>query len=83
MNRNPSQVALAWTLLHPAVTSPILGVRTLAQLQDNLDALALQFTPEQRQQLDTVSRIEPGFPHSLLDSPAMGPMFGNIRLDPR
>jgi aryl-alcohol dehydrogenase-like predicted oxidoreductase len=81
MDRSPSQVALAWTLLHPAVTSPILGVRTLAQLQDNLDALALQFTPEQRQQLDAVSRIEPGFPHSLLDSPAMGPMFGNICID--
>jgi aryl-alcohol dehydrogenase-like predicted oxidoreductase len=83
MNRSPSQVALAWTLLHPAVTSPIIGVRTLAQLQDNLDALALQLTPEQRQQLDAASRIEPGCPHSLLDSPAMGPMFGNIRLDPR
>jgi aryl-alcohol dehydrogenase-like predicted oxidoreductase len=83
MERSPAQVALAWTLLHPAVISPIIGVRTLAQLQDNLDALALQFTPEQRQQLDAISRIDPGFPHSLLDSPAMGPMFGNIRLDRR
>ncbi|MFC4253403.1 aldo/keto reductase [Sinimarinibacterium flocculans] len=81
MDRSASQVALAWTLLHPAVTSPILGVRTLEQLEDNLGALELDFTDAQRQTLDAVSRIDPGFPHSLLNSPAMGPMFGNIRLD--
>src|SRR5690606_27365273 len=78
---SPSQVALAWTLLHPAVTSPILGVRTLEQLEDNLGALHLKFTEEQRRTLDAVSHIDPGFPHSLLNSPAMGPVFGNIRLD--
>ena len=83
LDREPAQVALAWTLLHPAVVSPILGVRTLDQLRSNLDALDLSFSVEQREQLHATSRIDPGFPHSLLDSPAMGPMFGNIRLDRR
>ena len=35
----PSQVALAWTLHNPAVTAPIIGARTPAQLADNLGAL--------------------------------------------
>ena len=83
MQRSPAQVALAWTLLHRAVASPILGVRTLAQLQDNLGALELDFSPEQRRQLDEVSRIDLGFPHEFLASPAMGPMLGNVKCEPR
>lgn len=83
MNRTPAQVALAWTLLHPAVTSPILGTRTLAQLQDNLGALEISFSDEQIAQLQTVSAIEPGFPHAFLNSPAIGPMFGNVTVAER
>lgn len=83
MNRSPAQVALAWTLLNPAVASPILGVRTLAQLQDNLGALELDFSEEQRRSLDTASRVDLGFPHDFLASSAMGPMLGNVKCDPR
>ncbi|WP_423920824.1 aldo/keto reductase [Frigoribacterium sp. 2-23] len=36
-----SQVALAWLLRRPAVTSVILGARTVSQLQDNLGASSL------------------------------------------
>jgi aryl-alcohol dehydrogenase-like predicted oxidoreductase len=36
----PTQVALAWTLLNPAVSTTLLGARTLKQLEDNLGALA-------------------------------------------
>ncbi len=39
LGRTPAQVALAWTLRNPAVTAPIIGARTLAQLEDNLGAL--------------------------------------------
>lgn len=83
MDRSPSQVALAWTLLHPAVTSPILGTRTLAQLQDNLGALSVRFSDDQIAQLQTVSAIEPGFPQAFLSSPAIGPMFGNVKIEQR
>ena len=34
-----AQVALAWLLARPAVTSVILGARTLEQLDDNLGAV--------------------------------------------
>jgi len=78
LGRTPAQVALAWTLLHPAVASPILGTRTLAQLEDNLGALELSFSDEQIARLDAVSRIELGFPHAFLASPVIGPMFGGV-----
>jgi aryl-alcohol dehydrogenase-like predicted oxidoreductase len=66
MGKTPSQVALAWTLLNPATTAPLIGARTTKQLEDNLGALAITFTPEQRDVLDRASAIELGFPHDLL-----------------
>jgi aryl-alcohol dehydrogenase-like predicted oxidoreductase len=68
-DKTPAQVALAWTLLNPAVTAPIIGVRTLAQLEDNLGALDVQFTDAQRLRLDEVSAVSPGAPHDLLAGP--------------
>src|SRR5207253_1304001 len=66
IGKTPSQVALAWTLVEDAVTSPIIGVRTVAQLEDNLDALRVQFTAAQRARLNEVSAVDPGFPHRFL-----------------
>jgi aryl-alcohol dehydrogenase-like predicted oxidoreductase len=75
LGRSPSQVALAWTLLEPAVASPIIGARTPAQLADNLGALDVVFSAEQRALLDQVSAIELGFPHELLRRPAIRAMI--------
>jgi aryl-alcohol dehydrogenase-like predicted oxidoreductase len=50
--------ALAWTLANPAVTSPIIGPRTMEQLVGNLKALSVQITDEDRQRIDAV--IKPG-----------------------
>ncbi len=51
-----SQVALAWLLERPAVTSVILGARTVGQLADNLGAVDLALTDEEVRMLDEVSR---------------------------
>jgi aryl-alcohol dehydrogenase-like predicted oxidoreductase len=61
-----SQVALAWLLYQPGVVSPILGARTLAQLEDTLGALSLDLAPEHLERLDMISKIELGFPHDFL-----------------
>lgn len=53
-----SQVALAWLAAQPAVTSVILGVRTLEQLRDNMGAAALTLTTEQLDRLTTASAPE-------------------------
>jgi aryl-alcohol dehydrogenase-like predicted oxidoreductase len=50
-----AQVALAWLLGRPAVTSLIVGARTTEQLADNLNAAALALTPEERASLDAAS----------------------------
>jgi aryl-alcohol dehydrogenase (NADP+) len=50
-----SQVSLAWLTGRPAVTSVILGARTVEQLEDNLGAADLSLTEQQRTLLDEAS----------------------------
>jgi aryl-alcohol dehydrogenase-like predicted oxidoreductase len=50
-----AQVSLAWLAAQPAVTSVILGARTVEQLVDNLGAADLDLSPEQLARLDEVS----------------------------
>ena len=50
-----AQIALAWTLGRPGVTSLIVGARTEEQLADNLKAVDVELTAEQRARLDEVS----------------------------
>jgi aryl-alcohol dehydrogenase-like predicted oxidoreductase len=50
-----AQVALAWLLAKPAVTSLVIGARTAGQLADNLAAASLRLTEEDRAELDKVS----------------------------
>ena len=51
-----SQFALAWTLQNPAVTSPIIGPRTMDHLEDNLGALEVDLD---REAMDRVDEIVP------------------------
>lgn len=83
LGRTPSQVALAWTLLHPAVTSPLIGARTPAQLEDNLGALEIEFAADQIARLNAVSQIDMGFPHSMLNSGVTDQMFGGVTVAKR
>jgi len=47
------QLALAWVLRRPELTSALIGVRTLEQLHDNLGALKnLDFAPEELAAID-------------------------------
>jgi aryl-alcohol dehydrogenase-like predicted oxidoreductase len=50
-----AQVALAWVAAQPAVTSVILGARTVEQLTDNLGADALVLTATELEKLGTAS----------------------------
>ena len=52
----PGEVALAWVLRHPAVTAPIVGPRTMAQLESALRALTVTLDDE------TVARLDEIFP---------------------
>ena len=51
-----AQVALAWVLARPGVTSTIVGARTEEQLADNLAAATLELTADEHARLEAVSR---------------------------
>jgi aryl-alcohol dehydrogenase-like predicted oxidoreductase len=61
-----AQVALAWTLANPAIVSPLVGARTLRQLDDNIGALDVELSDAHLAALDEASRIDLGFPHDFL-----------------
>ena len=50
----PADVALAWTLANPVVTAPIIGPRTIEQLEQNVAALALKFDADLMKRLDEI-----------------------------
>ena len=51
-----AQVALAWLLGRPSISSVVVGARTDEQLADNLKAIELTLSPDERAKLDDVSR---------------------------
>ncbi len=55
-----AQVALAWLADRPAVTSVILGARTVEQLEDNLGAAGLHLSAHELERLDVVSEPSVG-----------------------
>ena len=57
-NCTPSQFALAWLIQQPGVTSAIFGPRTLSHLEDNLGALAVEISEDDRRRLDEVAEPE-------------------------
>jgi aryl-alcohol dehydrogenase-like predicted oxidoreductase len=54
--KSVSQIALAWQLSDPVITSPIIGPRTLAQWEDNAGAIGLRLSDEEKALLDEASQ---------------------------
>lgn len=50
-----SQFALAWCARQPGITSPIIGPRTMEQLEDNLASLTVTITDDDRSFVDTLT----------------------------
>jgi aryl-alcohol dehydrogenase-like predicted oxidoreductase len=53
-----AQYVLAWCMGQPGITSPIIGPRTMEQLEDNLGSLAVTIGPDERAQIDEL--VPPG-----------------------
>jgi aryl-alcohol dehydrogenase-like predicted oxidoreductase len=54
LGHEPAEVGLAWLLHQPAVTAPIVGPRTLEQLDSAVDALGVDLTDETLERLDEI-----------------------------
>jgi aryl-alcohol dehydrogenase-like predicted oxidoreductase len=61
-----AQIALAWLLHKPWVTSVIIGAKTGAQLEDNLASVKVTLTPEEMAALDQVSVLPVEYPGWML-----------------
>ena len=62
-----AQVAIAWLLSRPTVATVLLGVRTLAHLEDNLGALSVELSEGEVAELDAVSAPEARYPYRMID----------------
>lgn len=70
---SPGEVAISWVASKGNL--PIIGPRTLSQLESNLAAIELQLDTQQIARLDEVSVLPPIFPYSMIHSPSL---LGNI-----
>jgi len=66
LGKSPAQVATRWTMQKNPTVIPIVGARTLAQIEDSLGAIDFELSQEQINRLNEVSKIEVGFPHDFL-----------------
>lgn len=62
----PTAVSVAWIRQQAGVIVPLLGARTLSQLEDNLQALEITLSEEHLARLDEATRVDLGFPHEFL-----------------
>ncbi len=69
-----AQVALAYILHKPGVTSIIIGAKKHDQLLDNIAATKLELTGNELLQLDTISALTPEYPGWMLERQAQGRM---------
>jgi aryl-alcohol dehydrogenase-like predicted oxidoreductase len=69
VGRSPAQVALAWLMNKPGVTSPIIGARKPEHLTDNLDCLSLDLPAGAMRRLDAVSAVDMGFYNDFVTHP--------------
>jgi len=61
-----AQVALAWLLHQSAVTTVIIGAKTVEQLDDNLKATTITLDEGQLKRLEDVSKLTPEYPQWML-----------------
>lgn len=66
-NVSVAQIALAWLLHQPAVTTVILGAKRIEQLQDNVGATEIQLNDSELAALDKVSALPAEYPGWMLD----------------
>ena len=64
----PAALALAWTMCHSPAIHPIIGARTLAQLNDNLGAVGLDLADDVVSALEEAAPFTAGFPNDFIDS---------------
>jgi aryl-alcohol dehydrogenase-like predicted oxidoreductase len=63
----PAQVAIAWLLTRPAVSSVLIGASKPAQLEDNLAAVTWRLTDNELKRLDDLTKVEAIYPNWFIE----------------
>jgi aryl-alcohol dehydrogenase-like predicted oxidoreductase len=61
-----AQIALAWILSKPFVSSVIIGAKSMDQLRDNVAAASVELSADEIKTLDDVSQLPPEYPGWML-----------------
>jgi len=67
-----AQIALAWLLYQPSVTSIIIGVKNPDQLSDDLNSVNIQLTAGELEKLDQASKLAPEYPGWMIERQTAG-----------
>lgn len=62
-----AQIAIAWLLHQPGISSVIIGAKRIDQLEDNLQAPLIKLTDDQLKRLDDISKLDPEYPAWAVD----------------
>ena len=62
-NASPAQIALAWLLTKPVVSSIIVGASKIHQLEDNLKAVNVDLSAAELKTLDDLTQPTAQYPH--------------------
>jgi aryl-alcohol dehydrogenase-like predicted oxidoreductase len=62
-----AQIAIAWLLHQPVVTTVIIGATKQHQLIDNLNSVKVQLTPDELQMLEDISKLEAEYPAWMIE----------------
>jgi len=65
--RSVAQLALAWLLHQPAVSTVIIGAKRPDQLADNLASVEVEFSADELAALDAVSKLKPEYPGWMIE----------------
>ena len=61
-----AQIALAWLLAKPFVTSVIIGAKSMDQLRDNVASTRVRLDDAEMKQLDEISALPPQYPEWMI-----------------
>ncbi len=71
LNVSPAQLAINWTRQKDQVVIPIIGARKVSHIEDSLECLTFEIPDTHMDELDAVSEIDLGFPHTFLQKDAI------------
>jgi aryl-alcohol dehydrogenase-like predicted oxidoreductase len=74
-----AQVALAWLLSQPSVSSVIIGARNAVQLKDNLASVDVNLDADDLKQIDEASKLAPEYPAWMFNTQGSDRRPGQVR----